>query len=61
MEGATALETILTSVTSFVTAVIGWIGDFLETIVSNPLLLIFVVLLPLAGVAIGYIRRLIRL
>lgn len=49
---------IIASVTEVFTAVLGWIGDVVELFVDTPLLLLFVAL-GLAGVAIGFARRLI--
>jgi len=49
-----------TVVTELVTAAITWIGDFVNCITSNPLLLMFVVL-GFVGLAIGLIRRIISL
>ena len=50
---------ILASVTSFVTSAIGWIGSFVTCITSQPLLLMFVIT-GFVGIAVGLIRRLIR-
>ena len=55
------LSTILTDVGTFFTSAIGWLGEVLDVVVSNPVLLIMVVAMPVAGVAIGYLSRLIRL
>lgn len=54
------LATLLADITTILTSVVSWIGTFVTVIVSNPLLLLFVVL-GVAGVAIGYINRLIRI
>ena len=37
------MASILTDVTSFVTAAVGWIGDFVDVIVAQPLLEMFVI------------------
>ena len=60
MEGVT-IATILTSVGDFFTAAVGWMGDVIDVIVSNPILLIMVVCVPLAGYAVGLLRRLLSL
>lgn len=57
---AVTLATILTSVSSIVTSAIGWVGDFMTVIVSNPLMLMFVIL-PVVGFGVGLIKRLISL
>lgn len=55
------LSTILTDIGTFFTQAITWLGQVLDVVVSNPVLLIMVVAMPVAGVAIGYLSRLIRL
>lgn len=55
-----AMSEILTNVTTFFTQVVGWVGDLIDMIVANPVLLIFVVCLPIAGYAIGYLKRLLN-
>lgn len=54
------LASILTDISSIVTACIGWVGDFMSVIAGNPLLLLFVCL-PVVGLGVGIIRRLISL
>lgn len=58
---AESLSTFLTNVGSFLTAAIGWIGSVLNTVMDNPALFVLVLAIPIAGVAIGYLSRLIRL
>lgn len=58
MEGTT-IATVLTGVGNIVTSGIEWIGDYASAIVGNPLLLLFASL-PLVGLGIGLIKRLIR-
>lgn len=57
----TAIEVLLTSVGSVVTAAVSWMGSFLATIThsGNELLLLFV-LLPIVGLGIGLVRRMIH-
>lgn len=54
------MEAILNVVTQLVTASIGWIGQFTNCIVANPLLLMFVVT-AFVGLGVGLIKRIIRL
>ena len=54
------MATIITDISSIVTAAIGWVGDFIEGIVAQPLLMIFICI-PLVGLAIGLIKRMIQL
>lgn len=58
---AETLSPFLTNVGSFLTAAVGWIGSVLNTVMDNPALFVLVLAIPIAGVAIGYLSRLIRL
>lgn len=58
MEGST-LTTILTDIGAFFGEALDWVAEVCSSIVSQPLLLIFVAMV-VAGVAIGYVSRLIR-
>lgn len=49
---------VLNSVSSVVTASIGWIGEYVSVITSTPLLLLFTTI-PLVGLGIGLLRRLL--
>ena len=51
---------IINAITPLVTAIVGWVGDFAEMIVSDPLLLMLVVAVPLCGIGVGMLRRLIN-
>lgn len=55
------MATILTSVGNVVTSAVGWMGSFLGTITAagNEILLLFV-LLPIVGLGIGLVKRMIR-
>lgn len=57
---AETLSTMLTNVGTFITSAIGWVGDFLEPITSNPVLFTFVVAVPLVGLGVGLLNRMIR-
>lgn len=54
-----SMEAILSSAGSMVTEVLSWIGEVVTTITGNPLLLMFVVL-PIIGLGVGLVRRIIR-
>lgn len=62
------MAAILSAVTDVVTASIGWMGDFLSVITAtnsegqftNPILLLFVII-PLVGLGIGLLKRLMNL
>lgn len=65
------MSEILNTVTTFIAGsgsgetrvdgVIDWVGDFLGVITSNSVLLLFCIALPLAGLGIGIIRRLVSI
>ena len=57
---AETLSTILTSVGSFITASVGWMGEFADVITSNALIFIFAVAVPLVGLGIGLLRRMLN-
>ena len=64
MEGATAgaamtMATLLSTITEVFTASIGWVGTVAETVASNPLPLVGVVL-GFIGVGITLFSRLLR-
>lgn len=51
---------ILSQVTAFVTESIDWINAFVNVIVSQPLLLMFVIV-SFVGLGVGLIKRLVRI
>lgn len=51
---------LITSVSTVVTAAVGWVGDWVTEITATPLLVLFVVAVPLVGLGIGALNRLIR-
>ena len=63
MEGAvSALSTILTNIGSVITSAISWMGDYLSLITTsgNEILFVFTVI-PLVGLGIGLVKRMINL
>ena len=60
IQETTAISTILGTVTSLVTESIDWLTAFVTAIVSNELLLLFVVT-AFVGLGIGLIKRIIKL
>lgn len=55
------MTTILEQIGTFFTQSVTWMGDVIDVIVSNPILLIMVVAMPVVGFAVGLLSRLIRL
>ncbi len=56
----TTVSGLVTEVGTIVTGAVGWIGDYVGAITSNPLILMFVIV-AFVGLGVGLIRRLIRL
>ena len=56
---AVTVATLLTSVGSVFTTVIGWVGDVASTIAGKPILLLACVGIPLCGLGIGMFKRLL--
>lgn len=56
MEGAFTMETLLSSMTTFFTSLITWFTTLIEFFVDTPVLFVFL-LITLAGVVIGMVRR----
>lgn len=52
------MSAIITSVGSVVTAAVGWVGQFVTVVEDNPIILLFTVL-PLVGLGIGLLKRLL--
>ena len=50
----------LTAIDSVVTQAIEWVGDWMTAITGQPILLLFM-LLPLVGLGVGFIKRLVRI
>lgn len=55
------MATILTEIGTFFTQSVDWLGDVLDVIVSNPVLLILCVGMPIIGFSVGLLSRLIRM
>lgn len=55
------MSAILTAVTSLVEAAVGWAGTYLSMITEQPVMLLFCICVPLVGLGIGVIRRLVHI
>lgn len=55
------MNAFLTDVGTFFTQAVDWLGDILDVIVGNPVLLVLCVAMPVIGFAVGLLNRLIRL
>lgn len=56
----TPMESLMTSVGTVVTAAIGWMGQFGTAITSNTILALGVVAVPLVGLGVGLLGRLMK-
>lgn len=54
------MTAILDAITAIFTSAMGWAATVSNTVVSTPILLVFVVI-PLVGLGIGIFRRLLNL
>lgn len=54
------METLLSTITSILASIVSWTQSVVSMITSNPLILLFVIL-SVALISIGVVRRLIRL
>lgn len=57
---AVTLASILSDVGTIVTNALGWAGDVVDFVVANPIVMIFVII-PLVGLGIGMVKRMISL
>lgn len=55
------METVISNIGTFLTAAVGWMGDVAAFVVSEPIILLLAVVVPLSGWAIGGLKRLISL
>ena len=55
------VEALLTDIGTFFTQSITWLGTVLNTITSNPALLILCIAMPVIGFSVGLLNRLIRM
>lgn len=55
------METLVSTIGTFFNGAIAWVGQVVDVVEQEPILMLFVVAVPLSGWAIGGLRRLIRL
>ncbi len=59
MEGVTqTMAEFLTTIGTFFTQCITWVGDVLDIVVENPALTVLVIAMPIVGFAVGLFNRL---
>ena len=54
------VSSFLGDVTTFLGSALSWVGSCITTVMSNPILLVVVACMPIAGYGVGMLRRLIR-
>lgn len=59
--GEGVMATIISAITQLVTGAISWTTSYLTLITGNDVLVLFCIALPLVGLGIGVIRRLVRI
>lgn len=57
----TAMQSFLTTIGTFFTTAIGWLGNVLDAVVASPALTVMVLAMPIVGFAVGLLGRLVRL
>lgn len=55
------MSEFLTTIGTFFTQSMTWMGDVLDAVIENPALTILVLAMPICGFAVGLLNRLIRL
>lgn len=57
------MASLIASVTALVTAAVGWMGDYVQAITAegNEILLLCCVAVPLVGLGVGLVRRLVSI
>lgn len=55
------MASVIAAITQLVTGAISWTTSYLTLITGNDVLILFCVALPLVGLGIGVIRRLVRI
>ena len=61
MEPVSTMTAIITAISSLVTAIVGWVTDYVGLITAsgNEVLLLMCVAIPVAGIGVGMLRRLL--
>ena len=58
---AETMSSFLTTIGTFFTQSMTWMGDVLDAVTGNPALTVLVLAMPICGFAVGLLGRLIRL
>lgn len=61
MAEVSTMESILSSVGQVFTSAVSWMGELIDVIVAEPALMLTVICVPLVGLGVGLLGRLIRL
>lgn len=58
---AGTMEAFLSTIGTFFTQAVTWLGDILDVVVAEPALTVMILAMPIVGFAVGLLGRLIRL
>ena len=61
MAETVTMEAFLSTIGTFFTQSVTWLGDVLDVIVAEPALTVMVLAMPICGFAVGLLSRLIRM
>ena len=61
MAETVTMDAFLTTIGTFFTQAITWMGDVLDVVIAEPALTVLVLAMPICGFAVGLLNRLIRL
>jgi len=53
------MEAIISSIQTVFTAILGWFTDVAEVVVSQPILIIFLVAIPVISIVFGLVLRIV--
>lgn len=61
MEPVTGMAALISAISSLVTAIVSWVSDYVGVITAsgNEVLLLMCVAIPVAGIGVGMLRRLL--
>ena len=54
------MSSLVSAIETFSTFAVGQVADWVDVITSQPLLMLFVVALPICGIGVGFLKRLLR-
>lgn len=58
--GSTGMQALIDAVTAFMSSLMSWFNQIAENIATQPIMLLFVVVLPVASIVWGLVMSIIR-